>query len=441
MGDFFKGGQPPINTDLDGIDLLTEQTYKGFNKISTAGFFTNATYGDEMNQNPGFSGTPVIIHNGRYDGWTASAVTGTWDFTSGTRAKSAIITVNDYTGLSGDTITITSEVSGSPHTITEGVDFNAVTSNAQTAENISAAIDTISGFTSLYDPGDTAVHFRSSNGFDISNTTTTAGADLTIQRSSIDFSSTTTGDQMIVSKDSGSLDFDNYVAITGSIYLTSAFTANTEIYIQGRLSGALVGDQVLMRDYITETRTGSWQNFVISKLELGLAGESVDDFIVTIQGTGANAPNGFLNIDHVEEIGGPIVFSISPPAGYRLYLAAAVIGFADEGASTNLSYDKFFTIPELTNGVLTRIRVGGVTIESLVFRDNYDFISLPGFRVDNIFTDGTNVFARYIDSVAATTFPIVLNGDDGDSLSLVVNDDLSGLLRFKGSYGGYLEAI
>ncbi len=46
--------------------------------------FLNSTFGAEMAQTAGFSGTPQIIHNGETSTeWTASVVQGTWDFSTG----------------------------------------------------------------------------------------------------------------------------------------------------------------------------------------------------------------------------------------------------------------------------------------------------------------------------------------------------------------------
>lgn len=47
-------------------------------------FFINTTQGIDMNVNGAFSGTPEIIHNGGTSTeWTGSALSGTWDFSTG----------------------------------------------------------------------------------------------------------------------------------------------------------------------------------------------------------------------------------------------------------------------------------------------------------------------------------------------------------------------
>ena len=72
--------------DRNGIVVVTRplKTFKNVTK-----FFTNSTYGIEMNQNVGFSGTPIPIHNGTDNAyWTASAISVSWTF-NGTDQKHA----------------------------------------------------------------------------------------------------------------------------------------------------------------------------------------------------------------------------------------------------------------------------------------------------------------------------------------------------------------
>ena len=70
--------------------------------ISQTKSMVNATYGADFNVNAAFSGTPVGIHDGTDSvEWTASALSGTWDFASttqnqaGTKSVEAINTINN----------------------------------------------------------------------------------------------------------------------------------------------------------------------------------------------------------------------------------------------------------------------------------------------------------------------------------------------------------
>ncbi len=63
-----------------------------------------------------------------------------------------VLTVNDYSALSGVVLTITlnrEDLSALVYVLTEGVDFDAETSNEVTADNIAAAITALAGITAV----------------------------------------------------------------------------------------------------------------------------------------------------------------------------------------------------------------------------------------------------------------------------------------------------
>ena len=58
-------------------------------------FFGHPTFGDDLNQNVGFGGTPVRIHDGGDNvQWSATAIAGTWDFASATQANSGTASID-----------------------------------------------------------------------------------------------------------------------------------------------------------------------------------------------------------------------------------------------------------------------------------------------------------------------------------------------------------
>ena len=78
--------------------------------------FVNETYGTQMNQNAGFTGTPVLIHNGLDTvAWTGTDVSGGWNFANagkvtidnaqdGNRADfdtGSPVDMSNYVGISG----------------------------------------------------------------------------------------------------------------------------------------------------------------------------------------------------------------------------------------------------------------------------------------------------------------------------------------------------
>ncbi len=99
---------------LPGSVVYTEP-FKNF--VSEGFFFINDTFGIDMNQNVTFSGTPEIIHDGgTTSAWTASIISGTWNFadagkttiTAGNNNDAAFFdqgasstNTDNYTALSG----------------------------------------------------------------------------------------------------------------------------------------------------------------------------------------------------------------------------------------------------------------------------------------------------------------------------------------------------
>ena len=78
-------------------------------------FFTNSTYGADMNKNVTFAGTAVAVYTDNAE-WTMSAIAGTWDFDQttikqgGTKAIDATATINNSTAQAaqGSELTIAS---------------------------------------------------------------------------------------------------------------------------------------------------------------------------------------------------------------------------------------------------------------------------------------------------------------------------------------------
>jgi hypothetical protein len=87
-------------TDLPSGAVVYTEPYRDV--IGQTKASVNDTYGADMNKNHAFSGTPDGIHNGTDSVlWTASALSGTWDFASttvaqaGTKSIDALATVNN----------------------------------------------------------------------------------------------------------------------------------------------------------------------------------------------------------------------------------------------------------------------------------------------------------------------------------------------------------
>lgn len=81
----------------DHVDGAIVYTREYAARVSQTRPFLNDTYGNALNQNAAFSGTPVVIHDGTDSvAWTGAAVAGTWDFAD---------TVNPYAGTKCTSLT------------------------------------------------------------------------------------------------------------------------------------------------------------------------------------------------------------------------------------------------------------------------------------------------------------------------------------------------
>ena len=101
----------------------------------------------------------------------------------------------------------------------------------------------------------------------------------------------------------------------------------------------------------------------------------------------------------------------------------------------NLSYDKILDLASLTNGFVITRKKKGKTLFSATIKNLGAHIS-AGAKADEPWSDGTNTFV-----ILRAIFdePLILTGDVDDTLSIQINDDMSGLLQFTVAARGSLE--
>lgn len=316
--------------------------YPYINKIK---FFANPCCGYNMNIDLGFSGTPVLVHNGVDNVyWTASIISGTWVFDSTAQA----------------------------HTGTKSIDATA------------------------------------------------------------------TIDEDVVQIAKGStIDLSGYTAITGWIYISfwdDRGTKGIKLYGWNTSTSAIVGSEIDLRSYIDIGTTGAWQKFTIPLSEMDLSTETIDALrIKTIGVVPGPAPAYYLDDIQMEELGEPVEFNITPDEGtwlhvntYALLLVDAYSPTLADSTMPYISYDKFLGVPSLTNGILYRRFIGGETPLAFPLRNLGDILLFPGAEIVSQGSDGTNTFLKLLVELRE---PIVLKPENGDKISFVVSDDLSGLLK------------
>lgn len=342
-----------VNGTRDERGLLVQtEPYRIFDTVFHP--FLNDTYGNSMNQNAGFTGTPVLIHDGTDSvAWTGSNIVGTRvTFDSTTQAVSP----------------------------TKSVYVNSPNLN------------------------DTWEFDRGSN-----------------------------------------LDLTSYSSISMQVYVEGRWTVGDSISIYGwdTTTGTKVGGTVLLEDYINEFDFGSWQPVVISLSDILLENETIDALRFELTGKSGQAPQFYIDDMQVEEAGGSLVFKANADPGTIFFNTGFLFTLAfplnislTNGTVPGLSYDKFMQLSQLANGI-TIVRVQeAVTKFSFTIRDLGTWLG-SGTELTNVICDGTNTYLGIISSLPQ---PVILTGDkDENFISVVINDDLSGLLRFTGLALGYEE--
>ena len=139
-----------------------------------------------------------------------------------------------------------------------------------------------------------------------------------------------------------------------------------------------------------------------------------------------------------EQLGAPAVFTIKPTLGkifnfslIRIMLIDNIASTLTDGTVTGLSYNNWMGLSALTNGVLSVVTQGGVP-RGFPIRQISDLLFSGGEIRDVIALNGNT--ALIVDFPVPA--PVRLDSRMDDSASLVVSDDLSGLIQFRAFAGG-----
>lgn len=236
--------------------------------------------------------------------------------------------------------------------------------------------------------------------------------------------------------DKGSdLGLSGFVGVSMFVYVVSGWVEGNGIDFCAfdTDSGLVVGNFVNLEDYFNENEFGVYQKISIPFADLGLSNQTADSFRMTVsEKTGAGIVCYFDTIK-LEETSGSKTFTVLAPRGTKFTIHEFNFTFIDDIASTfadatmpNFSYNKIMGLPKLANGIsFTRIKNGKTLFSSSItcLADS----TRGGGRIRNFYSDGTNTHLTL-----STRFedPVILNSRENDSISVTVNDDLSGLLSF-----------
>ena len=377
--------------------------------------FINDEFGSAMNQGVAFSGDPEKVYDGQDLAlWTVSTVVGNagdFDETSTDHAHGGVVTIDDYTGLSGDTI----QINGA------GITNTTVTTNV-----IIVTADLEADITT----------FAESNSADMPSTAQCIAA------------ISSENDDVVQFAKGSEVTIDDYTAATGWIYLTGWSTGGTKgvnIFCYDDSGGTSIGDELNIGNYISTTTFGVWQKFTIPLSDFNLTTLDFDAIRVRTVDIGSGAPpNYFLDDLQVEESGKVLDFLVESQGNdyikihsIRLVIVGLIAGTLADGTKSNIVYDSFLSIPRLTNGVVFQTEHAHKVSTSLTIRGVDDFM-IVGCNTVGDFSDGTN--SMLVLEIAFPD-PIILKGKDSGKLRIRINDDLSGLTEFKASVRGSIQTI
>jgi hypothetical protein len=260
---------------------------------------------------------------------------------------------------------------------------------------------------------------------------------------SIDATSTVNNDQAQF-EGGATVDMSGYTAISGYIYITGWSTSGTkDVRLLMRLAGVDVGVELDLSNYIDTNVFNTWQKFTITKSDLSISTETVDQLIATTIDIGAGPPpNYYLDTIQIEETGGGVDYEVRPDAGSSYTLADMSVWMVDALAGTannNLAYDQLLGVASLPGGIQLVAVQNGNTVFSSTFRQLGDFLRIPPISSMTTGTDGTNTWVKM--NIDILSGGIVLRPDTLDYVRVTISDDLSGLLQFSFLSRGIKETI
>jgi hypothetical protein len=260
---------------------------------------------------------------------------------------------------------------------------------------------------------------------------------------SVEGINTTNNDEALFTRASA-IATSGYTAVTMAVYLTSWVADKSELTIQFQLAGVNVGDALPISAYVVVANLGTWQSVVIPIADFNFGGsDTVDELSILVTGTGANAPDFYLDDMQFEEAGGGLVYAFPPiPRGSVFKFRELALSFAGPHQTyitatshPNIPYNTFLNVASLTNGILLRKNgTKGAQVSGL-FQNHFDIAGNPMMRVE-FGGDGTDSWIIY-----TTDFrePAILDSQFNERAEIVISDDLSALHSFRIVARGTLE--
>lgn len=225
--------------------------------------------------------------------------------------------------------------------------------------------------------------------------------------------------------DGGEIAMGTHEAISGQVRLDTYDASKNSMIFQFRNNGGDVGNTVNLNDFIDTGTLGSYQGFVIPKADMGVDGLTVDELTITFLVTGPK-PTVRFDVMQIEDDGAPLRYAFDLDAEEEFFLHTLKFVMADNVTAVS-DPSNFFSISALTNGIVIDIHSLGSPVFSGSFRRTVDFINSPFI----LFDDSIGAANSWMSFTADFPEPVILRGNDGDHVSLTIQDDLSSLTFFR----------
>lgn len=216
-------------------------------------------------------------------------------------------------------------------------------------------------------------------------------------------------------------------AVTGKIRLETFNETNNTIILQFQNNNVDVGNSVDLVDFLNAGILNAYQSFVIPKSIFGIDVETVDEIDMTVTRTGGAKPTFRFDQFQIEETGTPAIFIFQPTEDQVLKLIAIKIVMAD-GVTAASSFNAFFGVSVLANGIGVIARSTGQIVFAGTFTRLFDFLS----TANSTFEDSIGAADSWMSiNIPFNDNPVILNGKDLDFVAFTIIDNLSGLSAFR----------
>jgi hypothetical protein len=242
------------------------------------------------------------------------------------------------------------------------------------------------------------------------------------------------------------VNLSGFVSLTIWIYIDNNWDLgeSTSVYCWDIDTGTQVGNKVFLEDYFNFSDFDAWQKITIPLDDLGVSGTiTVDAIRFQQEASTGIKPQYFLDDIQFEETGDPIIYTVKPQQGTWYYVDKFMIVYADvynpvltDSTMPKIPYDGWLGVGELDTGITYQRIKNGEPIVTTSIKRHLDMMNFSNGQVTGYGSDGTNSWVAI-----NVLFPqaVILKAEDDDKMTMTVNDDLSGLLEFRISAGGYIE--